>query len=626
MSGRSFKLMRDFEAHSAEVRCLTIGRKSGLVFATGSEDRKVNLWSLTKQQSIMSLTGHSSAVECLSFDSGEQVIAAGSTGGTIKIWDLESQRAVRSLTGHKSNVSSLDFHPFGEYIASASFDTTVKLWDIKNRNCINTYRGHNEPITFVHFTPDGRWLVSGSEGGQVIVWDLSTAKQLHSFEQHTAAVRWLDFHPHEFLLATGSDDRTVKFFDLETFEMIGSTESDITRVQTVCFSPDGRCLLAGYHDSLKAAQWEPAGIVDSITVNWGHLLDSYVVRDQYVACSSTGTHVSIFVLPVEKLRPYGGDSLGASDAMSTTLRRINDTHRPVSRAQQSLRATAADDSAQGSDEQPALEVHGAPILPQQSPAIWGPTRVRDVSGSTGSTASSGGVIHVHSQDAMSPRVVSPPSQPRQVQSASKATRAVARKESSPPPQTAGPLGGRDRPIDLDIHAIAHSIREGPTEDAVAHEIQDTHRDMVKLLTARLQSLRTVRALWEVNVKSAVEEMAKINDIAVAADVINVMMKKPDLFNLERAVLLLPSVDGLLQCQFEDMQILALQTLALFANSFGPLIKTTLENPVPSGEIDFSREEREERCKLMAAAFKKAHVRLGPLSRRGKRLADPAQGA
>jgi katanin p80 WD40 repeat-containing subunit B1 len=121
------KLLRDFEAHSTDVLCLSIGRKSGLVLATGGEDRRINLWSMAKQQALVSLSGHTSPVTCVAFDGNEDVLLAGSAGGTNKLWDIEQQKVVRTLVGHKSVITAVDFHPHGEYFASGSQDTTVKF-------------------------------------------------------------------------------------------------------------------------------------------------------------------------------------------------------------------------------------------------------------------------------------------------------------------------------------------------------------------------------------------------------------------------------------------------------------------------------------------------------------------
>lgn len=43
----------EFAAHGADVNCIGLGHKSGRVMVTGGEDRKVNLWSVSKPHCIM---------------------------------------------------------------------------------------------------------------------------------------------------------------------------------------------------------------------------------------------------------------------------------------------------------------------------------------------------------------------------------------------------------------------------------------------------------------------------------------------------------------------------------------------------------------------------------------------
>ena len=61
----------------------------------------------THRAATQSLSGHTSAVECVSFDSKEQAVIAGSAGGTLKLWDLEKGSVARTLTGHRSNCISV---------------------------------------------------------------------------------------------------------------------------------------------------------------------------------------------------------------------------------------------------------------------------------------------------------------------------------------------------------------------------------------------------------------------------------------------------------------------------------------------------------------------------------------
>ncbi|XP_058099733.1 katanin p80 WD40 repeat-containing subunit B1 homolog KTN80.3 [Magnolia sinica] len=300
---RAYKL-QEFVAHASNVNCLKIGRKSSRVLVTGGEDHKVNLWAIGKPNAILSLSGHTSAVESVSFDSSEVLVAAGAASGTIKLWDLEEAKIVRTLTGHRSNCISVDFHPFGEFFASGSLDTNLKIWDIRRKGCIHTYKGHTRGVNAIRFTPDGRWVVSGGEDNIVKLWDLTAGKLLHDFKCHEGQIQCIDFHPHEFLLATGSADRTVKFWDLETFELIGSAGPETTGVRSMTFNPDGRTLLCGLHESLKVFSWEPIRCHDAVDVGWSRLSDLNIHEGKLLGCSYNQSCVGVWVVDISRIEPY----------------------------------------------------------------------------------------------------------------------------------------------------------------------------------------------------------------------------------------------------------------------------------------------------------------------------------
>ena len=130
---------------------------------TGGEDKRVNLFAVGKPTAILSMAGHQSAVECVTFDANEEVVVAGAAGGTLKLWDLEQAKAVRTRRTPQQ-LPGVDFHPFGEFFASGSLDTNLKVWDVRRKGCIHTYKGHDRGVGVCKFSPDGKWVVSGGAG------------------------------------------------------------------------------------------------------------------------------------------------------------------------------------------------------------------------------------------------------------------------------------------------------------------------------------------------------------------------------------------------------------------------------------------------------------------------------
>ncbi|KAG2316743.1 hypothetical protein Bca52824_019865 [Brassica carinata] len=287
--------------------------KSSRVLVTGGEDHKVNLWAIGKPNAILSLYGHSSGIDSVTFDASEVLVAAGAASGTIKLWDLEEAKLVRTLTGHRSNCISLDFHPFGEFFASGSLDTNLKIWDLRKKGPIHTYKGHTRGVNVLRFTPDGRWVVSGGEDNTVKVWDLTAGKLLTEFKCHEGQIQSLDFHPHEFLLATGSADRTVKFWDLETFELIGSGGPETSGVRCLSFNPDGKTVLCGLQESLKIFSWEPIRCHDGVDVGWSRLSDMNVHEGKLLGCSYNHSCVGVWVVDLSCTEPCNAGDAAQSN-------------------------------------------------------------------------------------------------------------------------------------------------------------------------------------------------------------------------------------------------------------------------------------------------------------------------
>nr|CAH7757439.1 unnamed protein product [Callosobruchus chinensis] len=305
---RSWKF-QDFMAHNANVNCLALGHKSGRVMVTGGDDKKVNLWAIGKQSCFMSLSGHTTPVDCVQFNQLEELVCAGSRAGALKVWDLEAAKLVRTLNGHKYAIKCIDFNPYGDCLVSGSADSSIKVWDTRKKGAIYTYNGHKGTVNSVKFSPDGQWIATGGEDSIVKIWDVRVGRVLKDFQDHGNPVTCVEFHPHEFLLASGSMDRSVHFFDLENFNLV-SSEAEVGAVRCLCFNPDGECLFAGTRDYLKIVGWEPNRLYDSVPMYWGRVSDISTASNQLIGASFHLTNVQVYVVDLKKCRPFGPGSPG----------------------------------------------------------------------------------------------------------------------------------------------------------------------------------------------------------------------------------------------------------------------------------------------------------------------------
>ncbi|XLU58319.1 hypothetical protein S245_052967, partial [Arachis hypogaea] len=106
-------------------------------------------------------------------------------------------------------------------------------------------------------------------------------------------------------------------------------------------------------------------------------------------------------------------------------------------------------------------------------------------------------------------------------------------------------------------------------------------------------LLVVRHFWECNdVEGAINDLRKLPDQSVQADVISVLVEKMDVLAIDLFAFLLPVLSGLLDGKTERHVKLSLDMLLKLVAVFGPTIRATISTP-PSIGVDLHREKRLE---------------------------------
>ncbi|XP_066288436.1 katanin p80 WD40 repeat-containing subunit B1-like isoform X4 [Branchiostoma lanceolatum] len=602
---RAWKL-QEFVAHGSAVNCLALGYKSGRVMVTGGEDKKVNMWAVGKPNCIMSLSGHTSPVECVRFGNAEELVVAGSQSGSLKIWDLEAAKIVRTLTGHKSNIRSLDFHPYGEFVASGSMDTNIKLWDVRRKGCIFTYKGHTDGVNCIRFSPDGRWIASAGEDSSLKMWDLTAGKMIQEFKGHTGPVTGVEFHPNEFLLASGSADRTVKFWDLETFQLVSSTGAESGAIRCIFFHPDGKCLFGGSQDALRVFAWEPGRCLDAFSMGWGKVADISVASSQLIGASFSQTNVSVYIVDLNtvtcspsqiKRAQMSGPGMvsqpvpsePAKPPMSASTSHLNSLNKTFTVAlgyKLGLFDLLSSEMKTEPEEEPSAS--NEPEDDSSNVAqIQNPEDYKEVF--QGRTKIDQSKAKPYKQPAREQKVKQEPVKPATIVPAD-----------------------RNKPADLNMaeflpkrpdSAVSADPRRPPevpeqSEDEVLSSVHKGHESMCAVLGNRHRNLEIVRALWTSgDIKTSVDSAVGMKDLSVMVDLLNVLILKHSLWTLDLCTVLLPQIHELMASKYESYCHTACNALKIVLRSFSSIIKTNVKAP-PSGHgVDISREERYKKCKV-----------------------------
>ncbi|XP_031265201.1 periodic tryptophan protein 2 [Pistacia vera] len=216
------------------------------------------VWEWRSESYILKQQGHYFDVNCLAYSPDSQLLATGADDNKVKVWTVSSGFCFVTFTEHTNAVTALHFMANNHCLLSASLDGTVRAWDLfRYRN----FRTFTTPSSrqFVSLAADqsGEVICAGTlDSFEIFVWSMKTGRLLDILSGHEGPVHGLAFSPTNAVLASSSWDKTVRLWDV--FEGKGSVESfpHTHDVLTVVYRPDGRQLACSTLDGLIHF-WDP---------------------------------------------------------------------------------------------------------------------------------------------------------------------------------------------------------------------------------------------------------------------------------------------------------------------------------------------------------------------------------
>uniref|UniRef100_A0A0N5ART3 RING-type domain-containing protein n=1 Tax=Syphacia muris TaxID=451379 RepID=A0A0N5ART3_9BILA len=209
------KVVRKYQEH--EKRCWTVQFNSidPLLMASGSDDAKVRLWSLSSDRSVATINANVN-VCCVCFSPiSSYHLVFGGTDRSIHLYDLRNiSKAVNVFQGHYKPISYVKYVTRNE-VVSAATDSQLRIWDVNTGSCIRTLKGHLNEKNFVGLATDGNHVVCGSENNQLYLYykGLSDPLMQHDFGNSLSC-------------------------------QTASSEGDSSFVSAVCWKKDSRIILA----------------------------------------------------------------------------------------------------------------------------------------------------------------------------------------------------------------------------------------------------------------------------------------------------------------------------------------------------------------------------------------------
>ncbi|KAK8616182.1 hypothetical protein V6N13_017740 [Hibiscus sabdariffa] len=172
-------------------------------------------------------------------------------------------------------------------------------------------------------------------------------------------------------------------------------------------------------------------------------------------------------------------------------------------------------------------------------------------------------------------------------------------------------------------SVEKEMPSASDEDAIA-DLLEQHDQFISSMQSRLAKLQAVHRYWERNdIKGAISAIEKMDDFAVLADVMSVVIEKMDIVTLDICTCLLPLLSSLLGSDMDRHLSICLDILLKLVRVFGSMIYSTVSASTPVG-IDIEAEQRIERCNLCFIELEKVKRSLPSLTRRGGSVSKSAQ--
>ncbi|MEG4841346.1 protein kinase domain-containing protein [Microcoleus sp. B9-D4] len=265
--------VKNFAQHSDAVGSVAFS-PDGLMLASGSKDKTIQIWDLATGKSLRTFPGDSSTIWSVAFDSNGTKLATGTGFWRVMLWDLKTGQVIRSLD-HTASVWSVALSPDGQLVASGSGDKTTKISDAATGRLIQSFPDHTDFVYSVAFTPDGKSLVSASKDKKITVVDVTTGALLKTIEGHGDAVRSVAVSPDGKTIVSGSYDESIKIWNIETGDLIRSIKGHSDDIVSVAISPDGKFIASGSKDkTIKIWDFATGELLNTLT---GHSDEVYVV-------------------------------------------------------------------------------------------------------------------------------------------------------------------------------------------------------------------------------------------------------------------------------------------------------------------------------------------------------------
>jgi E3 ubiquitin-protein ligase RFWD2 len=159
--------LREYEEHESRAWSVDFCKPNPTIFASGSDDGRVKLWSTNVPDSVLTIENHANVCSVRFNPVSVEKLAFGSAHHHVHYYDLRFPRQpLHVFQSHKKTVSYVKFAS-GTELVSACADSTIKLWNLETATLERTFSGHTNDRHFVGLSVNQDYIACGSEENAV---------------------------------------------------------------------------------------------------------------------------------------------------------------------------------------------------------------------------------------------------------------------------------------------------------------------------------------------------------------------------------------------------------------------------------------------------------------------------
>ncbi len=185
---------------------------------------------------------------------GRYLALGGFFSDDVQIFDMTTQQRIRTLSGHTDSVWSLSWSHNGRYIASGSADTTARVWDWNSGKSLLIYDKQGDTVRAVSWSPDDARIVSGGLSGPVYIWASDSGQTLLTYgnqdDFEVLAVAWSNHG--KYIASAGGSDANTHIWNAQSGQLLHAFPSD--SINSVSWSPDDARIVTANNNVIQVWQ------------------------------------------------------------------------------------------------------------------------------------------------------------------------------------------------------------------------------------------------------------------------------------------------------------------------------------------------------------------------------------